>query len=144
MCSSDLNDFLYGQAGDDSVIGGVGADSIFGGLGNDYLRGGDDADRFVFNTALNAATNVDTIQAFAVNQDDIALSQAIFAGIGATLDASEFQIGLADASTDRIIYNQVTGELFYDSNGNGSGGSTLFAILNLGTALSLDDFVMVA
>ena len=138
------DDMLYGEAGDDSVIGGIGADSIFGGLGNDYLRGGDGNDRFIFNTALNATTNVDTIQAFVVNVDDIVLSQAIFAGIDATLDASEFQIGAADAATDRIIYNQTTGELFYDNNGNGSGGSTLFAILNPGTALTLNDFVMVA
>ena len=138
------DDVLYGEAGDDSIIGGIGDDYIFGGFGNDYLRGGDGADRFIFETALNATTNVDTIQNFVVNVDDIYLSQAIFTGIGATLDADEFQIGVADAATDRIIYDQTTGQLFYDSNGNASGGCTLFAILNPGTALTINDFAMVA
>jgi serralysin len=138
------DDVLYGDDGDDTVIGGLGNDYIFGGSGNDYLRGGDGADRFIFDTVLNAITNVDTMQSFIVSQDDIVLSQAIFGGIGAMLDATEFQIGDADASTDRIIYNQVTGQLYFDADGNGTAQSILFATVNIGTALTIGDFVMVA
>jgi Ca2+-binding RTX toxin-like protein len=145
------DDFLFGEAGDDSVIGGLGDDYIAGGIGNDYLRGGDGADGFIFNTALDAATNMDTIQAFVLNIDDIFLSQTIFSNIGATLDAAEFQLGLAanDAS-DRIIYNSATGQLFYDANGNvnGSTDQVQFAQMTVATgalpALTINDFIMIA
>jgi Ca2+-binding RTX toxin-like protein len=143
-------DFLYGEGGDDSVIGGVGADNIFGGLGNDYLRGGLDADRFIFDTTLNAATNVDTIQNFVLGEDKIVLLQAIFTQIGATLDAAEFQLGaVANDINDRIIYNSATGQLFYDANGNvnGSADQIQFALLTVASGalpvLTISDFVMV-
>ena len=100
------------------------------------------ADRFVFNLAFGS-TNMDTIADFAHGSDDIVLGQVLFAGIGATLDASEFQIGTANAATDRIIYNNITGQLFYDSNGNGAGGMTQFASVTAGTVLDVADFVMV-
>jgi Ca2+-binding RTX toxin-like protein/subtilisin-like proprotein convertase family protein len=142
---------LVGGLGNDVVIGNASANYLFGGgandyidgrAGNDYLSGGAGADRFVFNLAFGA-TNMDTIADFVHLTDDIVLSQTIFAGIGATLDASEFQIGTADAATDRIIYNNVTGQLFYDSNGNTVGGMTQFASVTAGTVLSVADFVMV-
>jgi Ca2+-binding RTX toxin-like protein len=50
---------------------------------------------------------------------------------------------MANAATDRIIYNNITGQLFYDSNGNGAGGQTLFATVTAGTVLNTGDFLMV-
>jgi Ca2+-binding RTX toxin-like protein len=142
------DDYLNGDDGDDTIIGGLGTDFIKGGSGNDYLRGGLDLDYFVFDTALNATTNMDTIQAFVVGTDLIGLSQAIFAGIGAVLDASEIQFGTAaNDAAQRIIYNSTTGQLFYDSNGNvnGSADQVLFATLTSPTGvLTLADFVMLA
>ena len=146
------NDLIYGNGGadtifgdedTDTVYGGAGIDTIYGGTGNDVLYGNTEADRFVFNTVLNASTNVDAIMDFAAGVDDIYLSQAIFGGIGAMLDASEFQIGAADAATDRILYNQANGQLFYDADGNGTGASTLFATVTANTVLTINDFVMV-
>jgi Ca2+-binding RTX toxin-like protein len=142
---------LVGGLGNDVVIGNASANYLFGGgandyidgrAGNDYLNGGAGADRFVFNLAFGAS-NMDSIADFVHLSDDIVLSQAIFAGIGATLDASEFQIGMANAATDRIIYNSTTGQLFYDSNGNVAGGMTQFASVSAGTVLSTADFMMV-
>jgi serralysin len=75
--------------------------------------------------------------------DDIVLYQSIFAGIGTTFDASAFQIGLANATTDRIAYNTITGPLFYDANGNVAGGMTLFATITAGTVFDVGDFLMV-
>jgi VCBS repeat-containing protein len=136
------NDVVVGNTSNNYLFGGGGNDYIDARAGNDYLNGGAGADRFVFATALGA-TNVDTIADFVHLTDDIVLAQSIFADIGATLDASEFQVGMADAATDRIIYNNVTGQLFYDSNGNVTGGMTLFATVTAGTVLDVDDFLMV-
>ncbi|MGL4489149.1 MAG: calcium-binding protein, partial [Rhizobiaceae bacterium] len=136
--------FVGNNANGDYIDGQGGNDTIYGLGGNDTLIGAAGADVFAFNTALNASTNVDAVRDCAVGVDDLRLSQSIFAGIGATLDASEFQIGMANASTDRIVYNSVTGQLFYDANGNGAGGMTLFATMTAGTALTIGDFVMVA
>jgi Ca2+-binding RTX toxin-like protein len=136
------NDIIVGNGSNNYLFGGGGADYIDARAGNDYMNGAAGADRFVFATALGA-TNIDRIADFAHAIDEIVLSQAIFAGIGATLDASEFQIGTADSATDRIIYNNGTGQLFYDSNGNGAGGMTQFAAVIAGTVLNTGDFVMV-
>jgi Ca2+-binding RTX toxin-like protein len=146
------NDILFGGSGDDSIIGGLGNDEIRGGTGNDYLRGGADADTFIFDITLNATTNIDTIHAFVVNEDHIVLSDAIFNGIGAALEDEEFQIGAAANDIgDRIIYNQATGQLFFDPDGNTLGGAaqTQFAVMtvnpgSLMSALTIADFVMIA
>jgi Ca2+-binding RTX toxin-like protein len=87
---------INGDAGHDVLIGGTANDRLNGGTGNDLLHGGAGNDTFVFNTALNAATNVDIIRDFdadaAGGQDRIELSQAIFGGIGGTLSAAEFAV----------------------------------------------------
>jgi serralysin len=74
--------------------------------------------------------------------DDILLVQSIFAGIGAALTADEFRIGMAQDANDRILYNNGTGQIFYDSNANGGGGMILFATVTAGTVLTFDDFIM--
>jgi Ca2+-binding RTX toxin-like protein len=136
------NDVVIGNARDNYLFGGGGNDYIDGRNGFDYLVGGAGADRFVFNLA-SSYENMDFIADFVHGTDDIVLSQAIFAGIGAVLEAHEFQIGMANAATDRIIYNNITGQLFYDSNGNGAGGMMQFASVSAGTVLDIGDFVMV-
>lgn len=63
-----------------------------------------------------------------------------------TLAAGAFQAnttGLAEDTSDRIIYETDTGKLYYDSNGSASGGSVLFAILSNKPALTEADFVVV-
>ena len=128
---------LQGLGGDDYLQGRAGLDTLIGGAGSD---------KFLFNTALNAATNVDTITDMTAGVDIIRLDDAVFAGIGAVgvLNADAFHIGAAAADAqDRIVYNSATGQLFFDSNGNAAGGSTLFANLATGLALSNTDFVIV-
>ena len=51
---------------------------VFGGDGNDTLIAGPHADKFVFDTAPNEATNLDTIKHFDPGTDEFFLSPAIF------------------------------------------------------------------
>ncbi len=137
------NDVLLGNSAGNFLFGVSGSDYIDGRGGNDYLNGGAGADRFRMATALGV-TNIDSIADFTHGVDDILLLQSIFAAIGATLDASELRLGstAADAN-DFIIYNSVNGQLFYDADGNGAGGQTLFATVTSGTVLDIGDFVTV-
>ncbi len=48
----------------------------------------------------------------------------------------------ADAE-DRIIYDNATGALFFDSNGSAAGGAIRFAQLTTGLALTNADFVVI-
>ena len=118
---------------------------INGKAGNDTLIGGGGNDFFLFDTALNAATNVDTITAYSVAADTIRLENAVFSTLAVgVLNADAFHIGASAADAeDRIIYNSATGALFYDSNGIGAGGVTQFAKLAPGLALTNADFVVI-
>ncbi|ESR27382.1 calcium-binding protein [Lutibaculum baratangense] len=139
------NDSLYGGGGSDSLIGGVGDDTLAGGVGNDTLNGGAGNDVFLFDTALNAATNVDQITGFVVADDTIWLDNAVFAALSVgALSASSFRIGAAAADADdHVIYNQATGDLFYDADGSGGAAQIRFATLNTGLAMTAADFMVV-
>jgi Ca2+-binding RTX toxin-like protein len=49
----------------------------------------------------------------------------------------------AHDANDHVVYDQATGALFYDANGNQAGGVTLFAILTTKPVLTAADFVVV-
>jgi Ca2+-binding RTX toxin-like protein len=138
--------FLSGDAGADRLFGAGGNDQLNGGLGNDQMNGGAGDDAFLFNTALNATTNRDTITDMNESGNDtVRLENAIFTTLAAgALAAGAFRIGLAAADADdRIIYNSGNGQLTYDSNGSAAGGATIFAVLDPGLALTAADFFVV-
>ncbi len=135
------NDVVIGNALANYLFGQGGLDYIDGLAGNDYLNGGAGADRFRFSIALGA-TNIDTIADFQHGIDDILLSQAIFTAIGGSLTADEFRIGMAQDANDFLLYNNVTGQLFYDNNASAAGGMVQFATVTPGTVLTFDDFIM--
>ena len=70
-------DVLSGDSFANYFYGHLGNDLLSGGGGNDTLAGAAGADTFRFNTALNAATNVDHITDFAT-EDTIQLDDAVF------------------------------------------------------------------
>lgn len=143
MTGGSGKDLLFGNDGADNTLsGGAGSDLLSGGLGNDTLTGGADNDTFVFNTVLAPSSNVDNVTDFkADGTDTIALSTAIFGGIGSsgTLNSANFYSGgagtdtvdVGNAGTARIIYDSSTGSLFYDSDGGTSANRTEFADITL-------------
>ena len=146
LTGNTSNNVIYGEGGNDTVSGDAGSDVLYGGLGNDALVGGAGQDSFMFDTALNSATNVDQIADFTVNYDKIRLDSDIFtqAGAAGTLDANAFHTGLAAGdSSDRIIYDSTTGNIYYDADGTGAGAQVLFAHVIAGTALTNSDFIII-
>ncbi len=150
---SEGNDRLDGLAGNDNLYGGVGNDILTGlqdddllagGTGNDVLIGGDGSDRFVFDTVLGPL-NVDQIVDFESNDDKILLDEDIFTELGSigVLAAGKFRIGTNAAdSSDRIIYNSTTGDLFYDKDGSGGAGQIKFANISVSLALDGSEFLI--
>jgi Ca2+-binding RTX toxin-like protein len=116
---------------------------------NDTLTGGGGtgSDYFVFNSALDATNNVDTITDFQTGVDKIELDDAIFTGllVGA-LSAGNFNSGAgltaaADAD-DRLVYDTTSGFLYFDADGLNGSAAVKFAELSNLAALSASDFVI--
>ncbi|MFC1459981.1 calcium-binding protein [Microvirga arabica] len=115
--------------GNDTIIAGSGNDRLNGGYGNDRLNGESGRDIFIFDTALNAAENVDTIRRFSIKNDTIRLDDAIFTALATgTLAASAFYRGAgAHDADDRIIHNRSSGAVYYDPDGTGEQAQVQFA-----------------
>lgn len=151
-------DSLDGGAGDDTIVGGGGSDFLVGGSGDDMLKGGggsdtlnggDGADVLVFNKILGPS-NHDTMVDFTTGEDVIHLDADIFQDLStaptSVLNAAEYTAsadGAATQADDRIIYNTLTGDLFYDSDGIGPDAPVLFATLDGAPTLAADDFLVV-
>ena len=147
LSGSDGNDTLSGFAGNDILSGGNDTDLLFGGLGNDTLTGGSGNDAFIFNTALNATSNRDTITDFSHADDTIQLSKSVMSALGVkgTLSTDDFKFSTQALDTsDRIIYNQTSGALFYDADGSGRSAALQIAILDSRpTGIDYTDFVII-
>ncbi len=147
LSGSNYNDQLLGNSVANLINGGAGNDIIRGYAGNDTFIGGAGNDTFVFNTALNAVSNVDTITDFSVPADTMQLDNLVFTSLANGVFASAaFRAntsGLAQDTSDRIIYESDTGELYYDANGSAAGGGILFAKVGTGLALTAADFFVI-
>ena len=129
---------LVGLDSNDRLDGGLGNDRLIGGSGRDILTGGGGADDFVF--AEWGSANYDRVTDFNAAFDTIQLSSAATGLAVGALDAAEFVFGTnATNATQRIIYDQAHGDLYYDADGNGAGARQLIASLVDGTVLTFDD-----
>ncbi|NEQ38756.1 MAG: beta-propeller fold lactonase family protein [Okeania sp. SIO3I5] len=143
------NDVLTGNDGNDTLTGGNGNDKLNGGKGEDVLTGSAGKDSFIF-THINQ-TETDEITDFVSGEDKIVLDKSAFTALKSRKGRgfsvkSEFAVVDDEAdvasSTGFIVYNQNTGELFYNANGNkpGLGSGGLFAKLDLAPDIGATDF----
>lgn len=148
-------DVLIGNSGANSISSGTGDDRLRGGGGNDTLNsgpgddtvtGGSGSDIFVFSANLISA-NTDMITDINVVEDTIWLQNTVFTGLTeGALPAEAFRsngTGNADDATDRIIYNTLTGDLMFDSDGTGAAAGIRFAVVTTGLTLTSLDFLVV-
>jgi Ca2+-binding RTX toxin-like protein len=134
LTGTSVANFLYGFNGNDTLDGLAGNDTLTGGLGSDTFR---------FSSTPNSTTNRDRITDFNVTEDWIQLESAIFTGLPTTgtLAATAFIIGSSfTTSAQRICYDSTSGQLFYDSDGNGISASVNFATLTTGLILTNSQF----
>lgn len=134
---SELANTIVGGNGRDVLFGLGGNDVLDGGRGRDDLRGGIGRDSFRFDDRPTRTT-VDRVLDFNVRDDFVVLDNAIFSklgrgseGVPGKLNTAYFRIGdRALDSNDYLIYNPVTDDLIYDSNGSRAGGTLKIADFN--------------
>ncbi|NIX78191.1 calcium-binding protein [Microvirga terricola] len=146
LTGNSLTNVITGNAGANVIDGGSGNDKLAGGLGKDTLKGGIGKDAFIFDTKLNAKTNVDKIVDFNVKDDTIHLAKSIFSKIAkkGALAKGAFWIGAAaHDKDDRIIYNDKTGALLYDADGSGKGKAMQFVTLSKNLKMTSADFFVI-
>ena len=150
---NSLANTLTGNSAANTLDGNTGNDILNGGLGNDMLTGGTGVDYFDFTSVLNGTTNVDTITDFNRADDFIRLDNAVMALLGTTtgaLTAVAFVSGAgrsaAADSSDRIIYNTTTGDLYYDADGTGNSVAIKIALIGTSSnhpTLDHTDFLII-
>ncbi|NER53165.1 MAG: calcium-binding protein, partial [Symploca sp. SIO1A3] len=144
LVGTAFDDQLIGDAGNNDLHGIDGNDILIGGEGNDRLFGGTGADIFGFSSPNQG---IDTITDFNSTQGDLIQVSANGFGGGltiGTLDIDQFTIGsAATQASDRFIYNDTTGALFFDPDGTGALAQIQFAQLSGGVALTNNDILVV-
>jgi serralysin len=142
--TANLIENVIGAETDDQIIGNDAANRIAGSGGADTLTGLGGNDTFIFNTPLGAS-NVDWITEFSVNDDTIELDKNVFRHLKeGFLEEATFYVGsAANDKSDRIIYDPMTGAVYYDADGTDAGAAMQFATLNTGLAITHWDFFIV-
>ena len=136
------NNSLTGRGGNDTLAGGEGDDFLTGGIGADVLSGGEGSDQFVY---LNPNDGGDTITDFAVGMDKITVVSGVFGGGLSTGELSQNGFALGSAAStgeQRFVFDESSGELFFDRDGNGAATQQLIATLSGVSNLSAEDIML--
>jgi len=139
---------VQGGAGADTIVlTGSGTTTVIGGAGLNFITGNTGADQFVFDQ--NGAGNYSKVMNFnAAKGDRIALdttgssalsTNAYDLGGAALVDnvdikavanaAARLTTTLSNSGHGGFVYEQDTGELYYNATGNFSGGGTIVGIV---------------
>ena len=149
-----------GGDGNDTIFGGSNFDSLFGDDGNDLLvsaggggslAGGAGADIFFFNGLRDSSSDPrHEVTDFAPASDTIRLDAIVMPALGASgrFAAGDARFaanssGSAQDSSDRVVYNITTGELWYDADGSAAGEALLIAALSGAPSLAATDIEVV-
>lgn len=138
---------LSGLGGQDTMKGGSGSDRLIGGSGADRLTGGLGDDRFIFNARTEGGDRVTDFHNLPGDDDAFVILAAGFGGglAAGALAPSQFRIradNLAQDANDRFIFDTTDHTLWFDGNGNATGGLTLLATLNAGVTLGAADILL--
>ena len=139
ITGSLFNDVLTGGNGSDILLGGLGNDVLAGGKGADFLTGGDGDDTFRFGGDIKT----DHITDFLSGTDRIELDNLVFKTLltEGQLAADQFVQGTtATTATQRIVYDQPTGNLWYDVDGSGKKAAVLIGVLDNHVQIAHTDF----
>jgi Ca2+-binding RTX toxin-like protein len=141
------DDLVLGNASANELATGGGNDTLNGGAGNDTLVGGGGRDIYVFSVTPGTS-NADVIADYEPGNDEIHLDSSVHANIGpeGRLAANDPRFaanstGTAQDTSDRIIHNTLTNEVFYDADGSGAGAAQLLATVST-PSLAATDFVV--
>jgi VCBS repeat-containing protein len=135
-----LDNILIGNSGNNKLSGLDGNDTLTGKAGNDQLTGGSGQDWFTFDSPTG--NGIDKITDFNPADDTIGVEAAGFGGglVAGTISDTQFVLGTAAAdASDRFIYNQSTGALFFDVDGTGATAQTQIATLTTKPLISSGD-----
>jgi Ca2+-binding RTX toxin-like protein len=135
LTGNALPNVIYGNAGNNVLGGREGNDTLVGLAGNDA---------FVFDTALDAAANVDRVADFNIANDTLRLDDVVFTALApGPLPSSAFGFGAEPQNpAQHVLYDGATGKVYYDADGL-PGGAVPFASVTAGLALSEANFVVV-
>ena len=146
LIGGDFDDSLTGDSLDNVLTGGLGADTLDGGSGNDLLSGDAGNDTFLFSSL----DGTDTLEDFMSGADGLAFAGAVFAELAtlnqAVSDGHGF-IGVGETPADGddyLIYDSVSGALYYDASGAGSIEGEVVIVVQLSpeTTLVAEDIVV--
>lgn len=151
VVGGSFNDRMTGNASANFLFGGAGNDTLNGGAGADRLEGGTGLDQYVFSAAPGTA-NADTVVGFATASDKIVLDASAYTNLGASgnfaAGDARFAAGAGFASggdtSDRVVYNTTTGQLWYDADGSGTGAAQLIATLQGAPSIAATDIAVIS
>ena len=139
---------LFGFAGNDSLDGASGNDVLRGGTGVDTLTGGIGNDTFRFSALNECGDQITDFGNILSSDDRFQITAAAFGGglVAGVLAANQFVTradNLAQDADDRFIFNTTDQTLWFDSNGNATGGLTMVADLQAGALVTAADILLI-
>jgi Ca2+-binding RTX toxin-like protein len=132
---------LIGQGGDDTLGGAAGNDTLTGGAGIDFFFYADPA----------GAANADRITDFVAGSEELLFDLTDLPALGSrgawAAGDARFNSGAgftsARDSSDRLVYDTNTGNLYYDADGLGGGSGQLVFTLQGIPGLSASDITVI-
>jgi Ca2+-binding RTX toxin-like protein len=126
-------------------LGGTDIDFLYGGAAVDVLTGGAGSDGFYCRALTSAGDRITDFGSAGANDDTIFVLDTVVAGSGLNggpLAAGRFITradNLAQDANDRFIFRTTDRTLWYDVNGNETGGRTLLFDLQAGATINAND-----